>query len=119
MASVSRFAFLALALVSSLTSARPFPEPRMPFTRRALTPIQAQVELGPLLSTNASIFGPNDTRWHDATERYNTFTIPHVQLVVQPGMEEDIPEIVSTISSWGQWFPHIHDVPEWQLTYRH
>ncbi|KAL4900887.1 hypothetical protein BDW74DRAFT_187971 [Aspergillus multicolor] len=47
-------------------------------------------DLGPLLSHTASIFGPSDPRWKNATVRYNTLAMPNVQLVVQPGAEGDV-----------------------------
>ena len=63
-------------------------------TRRDLTPEQAQRELGPLLSNTSSIFGPSDPRWLDATERYQLYAVPDIQMVVQPRLESDIPKIV-------------------------
>lgn len=52
-------------------------------------------ELESLLSNTSSIFGRSDPRWENATERYQDYAPPQVQLVVQPGVESDIPKIVS------------------------
>jgi hypothetical protein len=74
------------------------PERFPPVTRFRLTSQQVQRELGPLLSRGSMIFGPTDNRWESATERYQTFAIPDVRLVVRPGREEDVAKIVSTLS---------------------
>ena len=54
-------------------------------------------ELETLLSDTSSVFGRSDARWANATERYQDYAPPQVQLVVQPGVESDIPKIVSII----------------------
>ncbi|ETS86666.1 hypothetical protein PFICI_00494 [Pestalotiopsis fici W106-1] len=64
------------------------------YTRHNLTVQQVQSELGPLLSQNASIFGPNDTRWENATERYQMYAVPDIKMVVRPGMEDDVAIVV-------------------------
>jgi FAD/FMN-containing dehydrogenase len=51
-------------------------------------------ELGPLLSSQASIFGPDDGRWATTTERYSTLGKPEVHVVVQAGTEDDVASIV-------------------------
>ncbi|KAB8235183.1 FAD-binding oxidoreductase [Aspergillus alliaceus] len=61
---------------------------------KGLTAVQAQRELGPLLSSTTSIFGPVDSRWFNVTERYQCYAPPQIQLVVQPGRESDISTIV-------------------------
>ena len=65
------------------------------FTRHHVNQTQAQNELGAHLSSAATIFGPTDPEWANATERYDTYAPPKIQLVVIPGTESDIPEIVS------------------------
>lgn len=65
------------------------------FTRRQVNISQAQHELGSQLSSAATIFGPTDPDWANATERYSTYAPPKIQLVVIPGTESDIPTIVS------------------------
>ncbi|KAI1398668.1 hypothetical protein F4819DRAFT_502163 [Hypoxylon fuscum] len=64
------------------------------FTRRQVNISQAQHELGSQLSSAATIFGPTDPDWANATERYSTYAPPKIQLVVIPGTESDIPTIV-------------------------
>ncbi|ORY71425.1 uncharacterized protein BCR38DRAFT_479917 [Pseudomassariella vexata] len=64
------------------------------FTRRLVNITQAQHELGSHLSSAATIFGPTDPDWANATERYTTYAPPKIQLVVVPGIESDIPTIV-------------------------
>ena len=90
MAPLSSLAVCGLILLQPLAAADDvrFPDAQHVFTTRGSTPIRAQRELGPLLSNDSSIFGPNDSRWPNATERY------HIPLVVQPGLESDIPTIV-------------------------
>jgi hypothetical protein len=65
------------------------------FTRRQFNISQAQHELGSQLSSVATIFGPTDADWANATERYDTYAPPKIQLVVIPGTESDVPIIVS------------------------
>lgn len=66
-----------------------------PLPGRATTNLQASIDLGPQLSSNASIYGPTDPEWANATERWDTYAAPRIQLVVVPGVEADIPVIVS------------------------
>lgn len=96
MAPLSRVAVCGVALLQPLVAACEiqFPDTQHAFTPRALMPVQAELELGPLLSNTSTIFGPTDPRWLNATERYQNYARPHVQLVVQPGHESDIQKIV-------------------------
>lgn len=64
-------------------------------TRRQFNISQAQYELGSQLSSIATIFGPEDPDWANATERYSTYAPPTIQLVVIPGEECDVPIIVN------------------------
>jgi hypothetical protein len=82
-----------LVLLQTLVAAEPF-------TRRDLPVHKVKRELGRLLSSSSTIFGPLDPRWGEATERYNTFTIPHIEIVVQPAKESDIPIIVSAVCNY-------------------
>ena len=96
MALLSRLAVCGLILLQPLAAAD---DVRLPcdqqfFTTGGSMPIRAQRELGPLLSNDSSILGPNDSRWQNATERYQNYAPPHILLVVQPGLESDIPTIV-------------------------
>ncbi|KAL5050272.1 hypothetical protein BDW71DRAFT_203671 [Aspergillus fruticulosus] len=54
-----------------------------------------QRELGGILSPKPLIFGEHDTRYENATQPWNTVVTPHIQLVIQPGEEADVPTIVS------------------------
>ncbi|GAP88221.1 putative FAD binding domain-containing protein [Rosellinia necatrix] len=67
---------------------------RQPCSRRNLTAATVQNELGPLLSSGALIFGPENAAWQDATERWNTLARPTIQVVVQPALESDVSKIV-------------------------
>ncbi|KAL4986428.1 hypothetical protein BDW68DRAFT_188818 [Aspergillus falconensis] len=53
-----------------------------------------QRELGGILSPKPLIFGEHDTRYENATQPWNTVVTPHIQLVIQPGEEADVPTIV-------------------------
>lgn len=65
-------------------------------TRRDLSTTQAQQELGRQVSNTTAIFGPEDSRFDNATLRWNPVVVPQIQVVVEPGQESDIPTIVST-----------------------
>lgn len=65
------------------------------FTRANLSASQVAAELGPKLSNSSLIYGPDSSLYVNATARYQAFHPPNIQLVVQPGTEEDIPRIVS------------------------
>lgn len=60
-----------------------------------LTSEQVALDLGPQLSAASSIFGNSDPRWIAATERYDPYMQPSIQIVIEPGNEYDIPKIVS------------------------
>ncbi|OQE43750.1 hypothetical protein PENCOP_c003G01409 [Penicillium coprophilum] len=85
-----------LALLQTLAAATAVPHylQHEPITRRDLSVLTVSKELGRLLSKSSIIFGPQDPRWEDAVERYQTFAIPDVEIVVQPAAESDIPTIV-------------------------
>ncbi|VBB79782.1 Putative dehydrogenase [Podospora comata] len=95
----SLYCFVALGITLTQALAAAYTNPKdyaqMPVPRQSPLPSESvQQGLGPLLSKNASIFGPDDSRWPEATERYQDFAVPQVQVVVQPGVEDDIPTIV-------------------------
>jgi hypothetical protein len=97
---------LALLLTIQVVSSTPITDTtvpryfqRNPFTRRDLTVQQVQKELGPLLHNGSLIFGPSDPAWQNATERWNTFSMPHVEIVVEVNQETDIAIVVcATVS---------------------
>lgn len=84
----------ALAAGASIPNFPRYLQP-LPITRRQLSSMQVQQELGGQLSNTTAIFGPGDSRFNESTARWNTFAEPQFQLVVEPGMESDIPTIVS------------------------
>lgn len=63
-------------------------------TRRDLTSAQVQRELGGLVSNTTLIFGPTDPRFDAVTSRWTDFSKPHIQVVIEPGRESDVPTIV-------------------------
>ena len=67
-----------------------------PVTRRNLSTTQVQQELGRQVSNTTTIFGPEDSRYDNATVRWNIVAVPQIQVVIEPGRESDIPTIVST-----------------------
>lgn len=69
-----------------------------PITRRQLNATQVQQELGSQISNTTAIFGPDDSRYNESTTRWNTFAVPQIQVVVEPGQESDISTIVSAMS---------------------
>ncbi|KAJ5883733.1 6-hydroxy-D-nicotine oxidase [Penicillium subrubescens] len=95
---MGRFGILAtlLPLIASLagTSSIPRDLQPAPVTRARLSAAQVQRELGRHLSATTSIFGPSDDRYTNATERWNTFAVPHIQVVIEPGQERDVSIIV-------------------------
>lgn len=53
-----------------------------------------QRELGPLLSKGSTVFGPDDARFPNATERYTNFDAPTIEVVAVPNSEYDVSVIV-------------------------
>ncbi|KAL4965791.1 FAD-binding oxidoreductase [Aspergillus stella-maris] len=76
--------------------------PVVPSYFRALqtTPVDiksetVQVELGSSLSNTTTIFGPDSRNFANATKRWDTYAMPQVQVVVEPGEESDVSKIVN------------------------
>ena len=92
----SSIASCALALARSIpvASATSCPNGLCLKTQASLNSFQVANELGPLLSEGALIFGPDDPRWANATERYQTYLPPKIRVVVEPAVEADVPIIV-------------------------
>ncbi|KAK7931188.1 hypothetical protein PG985_001900 [Apiospora marii] len=65
-----------------------------PFTRRDLSAAKVQQELGVLISNGSTILGPDDARFANATERYSTYAVPRIEVVVVPVEEGDVSMIV-------------------------
>lgn len=70
-----------------------------PTTRRNVTSSQVQLELGGKVSNTTVIYGPEDPRYAEATARWSSFAMPHVQVVVEPTQESDVSTIVSTMNT--------------------
>ena len=51
-------------------------------------------QLRPLLSAESTIFGQDDIRWEDVTERWQAAYQPSFSVVVEPAIEADVPVIV-------------------------
>lgn len=88
-----------LAVLSAWASAKPmdYYGGLHPVSRANIGPQQVAKELGPLLSTQASIFGPNDTQWDAANINWDEYGAPNFNVVVQAGQEDDVPIIVSEL----------------------
>ncbi|PFH62259.1 hypothetical protein XA68_14390 [Ophiocordyceps unilateralis] len=98
---IAQTAALWLALVGTLVAGSPlhaskFPRyfQRSPFTRRDLSIVQVQYELGAVLSNGTAIFGPRSSAWGNATERWNTFAMPHIEIVIEVKTEADVSKVV-------------------------
>ncbi|KAL2849405.1 FAD-binding domain-containing protein [Aspergillus pseudodeflectus] len=88
-----------LALLTGSISAFPLnkvtcPDGLCQVTRASIGPAQVAQELGPLLSEDASIFGPDDGRWDAADANWNEYWAPHFTVVVVAGQEADVPIII-------------------------
>lgn len=102
MLSIMRLSIWSISLLSPLVChARHIPTPLehnhyAHFTRRQINDTNAKDELGPQLSSSATIIISTDNAWANATERYDTYAPPKIQLVVVPGQESDIATIVGS-----------------------
>ncbi|KAJ2982867.1 hypothetical protein NUW58_g6354 [Xylaria curta] len=87
---------LGLMLLQPLVSGSTVPRyfQTAPFTRRGLSVNKVEQELGPLLSKGSAIFGPEDARFANTTERSSTHVIPKIEIVVVPATESDVSVIV-------------------------
>lgn len=62
---------------------------------RAVTAKQVQHDLGRVLSKGALIFGPSSSAFANATERWNTRSMPaDIQVVVEVAQESDVAKVV-------------------------
>ncbi|KAI8931401.1 hypothetical protein NX059_011731 [Plenodomus lindquistii] len=100
MKTLSLFVY-AIAYLATLVAGASIPRysERAPITRANLDSNQVQRELGRQLSPTTVIFGPKDTRFNDATARWNTFAVPHPQVIIEPGQESDVSIIASVIGA--------------------
>lgn len=81
-------------LVIGAPASRPDYLQPFPSSPRNLTANEVMRELGGRLSSETTIFGPSNTAYRNATERWNTLEIPNIEVVVQVGQESDIAKIV-------------------------
>ncbi|KAI3324037.1 FAD binding domain-containing protein [Xylariaceae sp. AK1471] len=96
MAPIPSLAVYGTLLLQSLVVATPFPRyfQRNIITRRNLTTSTVERELGPILSTNTLIFGPENPEFSEAASRWDEFVRPDVEISVEPAQESDIAKIV-------------------------
>jgi len=95
----SSLAACASALLPAVIKASPTacPDDICATTPAALTASDIQRQLGPKLSKDAVIYAENDPRFHNATERWQAYMPPTINVVVEPGVEEDVSKIVSQV----------------------
>lgn len=93
-ASLAAIEVLAAAVPRVTPNVTPRALQRFPTTRRDLPVLTVQRELGPLLSNLSTIIGPDSPNWDNATDRFNIYTRPDVEVVVFPGEEKDVSTIV-------------------------
>lgn len=94
------FASLALAAILvalSRVNASPYP---FNVARKDVSPLATRSadfirQLGPQLSTNATIFADDDPRFINATARWSAYSKPQISVVVDPGTESDVATIVN------------------------
>ncbi|KAK3356007.1 hypothetical protein B0H65DRAFT_65379 [Neurospora tetraspora] len=103
MTRLHRFAVSSALLLQSLACASPEPclNGLCHFTRNKLASRTVASELGPQLSANSNVYGPDDTQFGNCTSRYDPFFTPKIQMVVQPDSEDDIPKIVQYANANG------------------
>lgn len=89
-----------LALSIPWTSAVALPATLKPkvaeFTPLSPRSSTVQLELGPLLSKNASIYFPNSAQFANLTQRWSAAVDPNFAVVVVPGIAEDVAATVSS-----------------------
>lgn len=54
-------------------------------------------DLGPQLSSHATLYSPNSSDWATQSSRWSTYSAPTFQLVVAPAVDEDIVAVVGII----------------------
>lgn len=96
----------SLGLLQTLVAGSPVPHAAIPhyfktnpITPRNLSVATLQNELGPRLSNDTLIFGPDSSDWANATNRWNEDAVPDIQVVVVLAEESDISKIVSVVAS--------------------
>ncbi|KAJ8123129.1 hypothetical protein ONZ43_g850 [Nemania bipapillata] len=85
-----------LVLLRALAASAGIPSyfQRFPVTRSEINAATVLRELGQRVSSKATLYGPSDSRYPNATARWNNFAIPQIQIVVVAGEESDVSTIV-------------------------
>lgn len=93
-------AFAAVLVALSRVNASPYPfnVARKDFSPLATRSADFIRQLGPQLSTNATIFTDNNPRFINTTARWNAYGKPQILVVVDPGTEVDVATIVNNSS---------------------
>lgn len=105
---MATFRFIrSLALLLTLAHATPVPATEPGFTRRHLTATQVQQDLGSQMSIGTLIFGASDVQYANATERWQSWELPTIEVIVQVAQESDIGKIVR--SNLSQCLTHLAD----------
>lgn len=90
-------ALAAVLVTLSRVNASPYP---FNVARNDVSPLATRSadfirQLGPQLSTNATIFTDDDPRFINATTRWSEYSKPQISVVVDPGTEADVAIIVN------------------------
>lgn len=89
---------LGLTLFPAVTSSSPLIPHyfRAVYISRTITSKQVENDLGKALSQGSLIFGPSSRAFTNATERWNTRSMPaDIQVVVEEAQESDVAKVVS------------------------
>ena len=96
--SLSFLTVSSLALIQSFVVGLTLPSNKAQIQRmKRSVNAQTQQELARVLGGDATIFGPTDANWGDATVRYMQNIKPRVLLSVRPRREGDVAKIVSLV----------------------
>ncbi|KAI1125559.1 hypothetical protein F5Y10DRAFT_227607 [Nemania abortiva] len=92
--------FLTIASGSPIVPQAPVPRyfRRDPSTPATISVTQVQKDLGQLISNSSLIFGPSSDDYSEATDRWNYYSKPDIQAVVEVGQESDIAKVVKYCS---------------------
>ncbi|KAJ3572917.1 hypothetical protein NPX13_g4887 [Xylaria arbuscula] len=102
MNAVSRLLGCVLALYLAPASGNPIGSPvsvpryfqRSLTTRADISSEQVRTELGSIISNTSLIFGSSSDAWADATDRWNYYSKPNIQAVIEVGQESDVAKVV-------------------------
>ncbi|KAL8908672.1 MAG: hypothetical protein Q9171_005354 [Xanthocarpia ochracea] len=110
--SLSFLTVSSLALIQSFVVGLTLPsnEAQIQRMKRSVN-AQTQQELARVIGGDATIFGPTDANWGDATERYMQNIKPRVLLSVRPRREGDVAKIVR--------YANNHNIPFYAVSRGH